>query len=337
MEKIYPYNIDVPVLLIFFNRPGCFEKVFEQVKKARPSKLFLYQDGAREGNERDLIGIEKCRKIASDVDWECDVKTLYQERNYGCDPSEYIAQKWAFSHVDKCIILEDDDVPSQSFFPFCKELLDKYADDQRINMICGMNNLETFESPYSYLFTQTGSIWGWATWKRVVDEWEPNYDVLEDEYNLRKLKDCLAERGLFTESRLNVWKTNKASGVEHYETINGLNQYLHNRLNIVPTKNMIINIGNTPEGSTHSAADLSLLPRGLRKIYTMKSYEIDFPLVHPKYVIDDVEYQKALFRLMGTGHPWVNVYRKIEKSILILKKQGVKELSRKIDKKLRRK
>ena len=327
-------KIDIAVLLIFFNRPGCFSKVFEQVKKARPSKLFLYQDGAREGNEKDVIGVAKCREIALDIDWECEVHTKFQEKNYGCDPSGYISRKWAFEYVEKCIILEDDCVPSQSFFPFCKELLDQYADDQRINMICGMNNLESWESPYSYLFTETGSIWGWATWKRIVDEWEPNYDLLTDDINRNKLSKYFDSQRFNFKGKWRTWDEEKASGVEHFETINGINQYVNHRLNIVPTKNMILNIGNTPEGSTHSAADLSLLPKGLRRIYTMKTFDIEFPLKHPKYVINDVEYQKALFRLMGNGHPMVKFYRYIEKSFLIIKKQGFSELSSKFKRKL---
>lgn len=327
------YKIDIPVLLIFFNRPGCFEKVFEQVKKARPSKLFLYQDGARTGNEKDAIGVKKCREIAEQIDWECDVHRLYQEKNFGCDPSEYIAQKWAFSHVDRCIILEDDDVPSQSFFPFCKELLEKYKNDQRINMICGMNNLESVDSPYSYLFSMTGSIWGWATWKRVVDEWEGDYAFLTPGYDRDKLFDSLEMHGLCPDQRIAVWQSNKDSGVEHYETILGVGQYVGNRLNIVPTKNMIINIGNTPEGSTHSASGIEEIPHGLRRIYTMKSYEIEFPLKHPKYIIEDVDFQKKMNRLMGTGHPMVQLYRKFERSFLIMKYEGVNALLKKISKK----
>lgn len=328
-----PYRIDVPVLLIFFNRPGCFSKVFEQVKKARPSQLFLYQDGAREGNEKDTEGVAKCREIALDIDWDCDVHTKFQERNYGCDPSEYIAQKWAFEHVDRCIILEDDDVPSQSFFPFCKELLERYKDDQRINMICGMNNLETWDTPYSYLFTETGSIWGWATWKRVVDEWEPNYDILDDEYNLELLHRYFDAQNANFDKRIKVWQANRKSGVEHYETILGVNQYLENRLNIVPSKNLIINVGNSPEGSTHSMSSLELIPKGLRRIYTMNTYELDGPLSHPKYVINDVEFQKKLFRLMGNGHPWIQFCRRIEKTFLILRHEGIGALVKKIRKK----
>ena len=132
-----PALVDVPVLILFFNRPQQLSQVFEQVKKARPSRLFLYQDGAR--NEHDLPGIKACREIVSQIDWECEVERFYQEKNFGCDPSEYISQKWAFSKVDKCIVLEDDDVPSVSFFRFCKEMLDKYEHDTRISMIAGFN------------------------------------------------------------------------------------------------------------------------------------------------------------------------------------------------------
>ena len=133
-------KIDVAVLILFFNRPEPFEKVFRAVKEARPSRLFLYQDGPR--GAKDMPGIEACRRIAEDIDWECDVKHLYQERNYGCDPSEYISQKWAFSMADKCIVLEDDDVPTQSFFPFCKEMLDRYEHDERVWMVAGFNSDE---------------------------------------------------------------------------------------------------------------------------------------------------------------------------------------------------
>ena len=100
-----PAKIDIAVLILFFNRPKQLQGVFDEVRKARPSRLFLYQDGPR--GERDMAGIEACRRIVDDIDWECDIHRMYQEQNYGCDPSEYISQKWAFSMADKCIVLED--------------------------------------------------------------------------------------------------------------------------------------------------------------------------------------------------------------------------------------
>lgn len=327
---MYSSKIDVPVLLIFFNRPGCFEQVFEQVKKARPNKLFLYQDGARGGNEKDKIGIAKCRAIAEDIDWECEVHRLYQEKNVGCDPSGYNARKWVFEYVDRCIVLEDDCVPSQSFFPFCKELLEKYKDDQRIEMICGMNNLEYFDSPYSYIFSITGSVCGVATWKRVLDMADESYSFLEPGYNLEKLTDTLEIRGINTRSKLDTWYFDKCSGVVHHEAVLGAGQLLNHRLNIVTTVNMIHNIGNTPEGGTHSTSGVETIPKGLRRIFTMEAHDIDFPIKHPQYVIEDIQFQRQLDRVMGNGHPMVQLFRKIEKTFLIFRHEGIRAAVQKV-------
>ena len=147
-----PALVDVSVLVLFFNRPTPLAQVFAQIQKARPARLFLYQDGAR--NEQDIPLMEACREIVSHIDWECEVHRLYQERNFGCDPSEYISQKWAFSQTDKCIVLEDDDVPALSFFQFCKEMLDKYENDPRVWMISGFNHEEVSDVPYDYFFTR---------------------------------------------------------------------------------------------------------------------------------------------------------------------------------------
>ena len=140
MNNLYPNKIDVSVLLIFFCRVEKTKEVFAAIKEARPARLYLYQDGPRETVKSDGEELQKCRQIVSEIDWDCEVHTFYQEKNLGCDPSEYIAQRWFFDNEEMGIILEDDDVPSQSFFPFCKELLDKYRNDKRVNMICGMNN-----------------------------------------------------------------------------------------------------------------------------------------------------------------------------------------------------
>ena len=96
----HPAKTDIAVLMLFFNRPDTFRLVFNEVKKARPSRLFLYQDGPR--GERDMAGIEACRAIVADneIDWECDVRRNYQTKNQGCDPSGYLSHRWAFSLAD---------------------------------------------------------------------------------------------------------------------------------------------------------------------------------------------------------------------------------------------
>ena len=73
MNKSQP-TLDVSVLILFFNRSDVLEKVFAEVRKARPARLFLYQDGPR--GERDLPGIAACREVVSRVDWPCEVHQL---------------------------------------------------------------------------------------------------------------------------------------------------------------------------------------------------------------------------------------------------------------------
>lgn len=323
---------DVSVLLIFFVRDEVFAKTFEAVRKARPRRLLLYQDGPREGRSDDLVGIQKCREIAENIDWECEVHKNYQMKNWGCDPATFYSHKWAFSIVDKCIILEDDCVPSQSFFPYCKELLDKYEFDERINRICGMNNIGVSEDcPYSYFFSNVGSVWGWATWKRVANTWDEGYTFLNDKYHM----DALAlinnhkDYGNFLKTSIR----HSSSGKPHWETIVSFNSLLNSTLNIIPKENMISNIGIT-ENATHALSDIRVVPKELRKIFYMKTYEIVFPLKHPQYIVNNLKYVNLLSKQFGKNNQFSKIQRIFETVFLRLKyvdfKTNIKSLMKKI-------
>jgi len=311
-----PYLIDVPVLLIFMARPEQFAQVFEQVKIARPSKLFLYQDGPRDGMPDDIENIAKCRKIAENIDWECEVYKFYQEKNVGCDPSEYIAQKWMFDHVDRGIILEDDDVPSQSFFPFCEEMLARYYNDIRISFIAGMNHLGIYnnDNESSYFFTSSGAIWGWATWKRTINLWDEKLEFLSDNHVLKLLKNIMG--GNFFNNKIKIWRKHKQSGTYYYESILGSSKLLNSQLSIIPRKNLISNIGISAN-STHAVDSLKKIPKKVRRIFYMKRYEIDFPLQHPKYVVNDLYYEKKVHHILGITHP---IIRYINKAVVLPKR-----------------
>lgn len=329
MSEKKEWLVDVPVLCIFFKRDDCFSKSFEAVRKARPSKLLLWQDGPR--NEKDMEGIEKCRKIAENIDWDCEVYRCYNEKNYGCDPSTFYSHKWAFSLVDKCIILEDDAVPSQSFFRFCKELLDRYENDTRVNKICGMNQVKGFECPNSYFFANTGSL-GWATWKRVADTWEENYEFLEDEYNINALMALRNKK-----NHKDYHKTcleHKAHGVPHWETVESYARFLNNQIVIVPSVNLVKNVG-LGEDSTHSNLSLNSIPKEMRDAFYSDAQEMEFPLKHPKYIYENVLYKEELFKLTGIGHPFITYRNKIKSIILRIKNGDIKGIIKGIKRKLK--
>lgn len=305
----YSAKIDVAVLIIFFARPDTLQKVFDSVKEARPTTLLLWQDGPRKNRSDDIENIQRCRAIVENIDWECTVYRNYHTENMGCDPSTFLAQKWAFSIVDKCIIMEDDRVPVQSFYRYCKELLDRYENDERINHICGTNLLEYNEDCDSdYFFAQAGST-TWASWRRVANEWDEVYSYLSKPYPMQCLKNSIP-KALYDI----IYKhavAHKKEGKQYWETILGMGCLLHNRLAIIPQKNMIVDLGLT-ENSTHAVSNPNLLPKFTRKMFFMKAYEISFPLHHPEYIIKDNVYYNKILSNSGIGNPIKQLVYKID-------------------------
>ena len=311
------WKVDVPVLLIFFTRSDTFEKVFEAVREARPSTLLLWQDGPRENRPDDIEKINKCRKIAENIDWDCTVYRMYNEKNIGCDPSIFYAYNWAFTHVDKCIFLEDDQVPCQSYFQFCKELLDRYENDTRISHICGYNYTEIApDCDADYLFATSGS-GAWATWKRVVDMWDGEYKFLDDKFATENVKK---QYGALADTSLSCAERHRKTGKEFWESIVGCNCLYNNMLSIIPKKNLVSNMGLTQD-SVHSNTSKKYLSKVTGNLFEMNTYELKFPIKHPDYVIENKAYRKRVNIIMGTGHPLRVKWRSL---VYILKKFFIK-------------
>ena len=327
-----PSNIDVPVFLIFFNRPDSFEKVFEAVKLARPSKLFLACDGAREGNESDVVNSDLCKAIAESIDWECEVYKNYSQVNLGCGMRMYTGIKWAFEHVDHLIVLEDDCVPHIDFFKFCYELLNKYRDDSRINMISGMNHLKVYDrTPNDYFFAG-GCCWGWATWKRVWDRMDYEMSFMADEYSMscvEKLYPYYKKAKKIGEQRLEMLNAGKKLSAWTYQA--GMNSALQNQMSIVPKKNLITNIGLTAD-SMHAVDNIKKLNKKTRQYFNMETYSLEFPLKHPQYVVEDRIYYELVKKKFKT-----NIFDKLDYYRRVIIYNDFSTLINKVKKKFRRK
>lgn len=305
-------SLDLSVLLIFFTRQDTLREVFARIREARPARLFLYQDGPREGRADDRENILACREIVSHVDWDCEVHTLYQEQNYGADESGYLADTWAFSQTDKCLVLEDDVVPELSYFAFCKEMLDRYEHDERVMLISAQNIEEQTEDAESdYFFSYTTFTWGWASWARVVQQWDPNYSWLKDAHRVEAFERHVQEHHLLSKWPALIRQRAQESK-RYFETILMSTQFLGGGLSIVPKRNAIVNIG-FGGGSTHYDDALHLMARGDRNLFTMKSYPVDMAqLRHPQEVVNFEPYRERVYRIRAWNHPWVRVFRTLE-------------------------
>lgn len=312
------FKVDVPVALIFFNRPDTFEKVFDCVRRTKPSKLFLIQDGVRSNKPNDKHNIDKCREICSHIDWECEVYKDFSEVNLGCGRRIFSGLTNAFKIVDRLVIVEDDIAFNDSFLPFCAELLEKYKDDQRINQISGMNHFGVYEDcSHDYFFSRGGAIWGWATWKRVWDNLKWELPEADDEYIYQTLKrnGYYNNYGTYIANKSrhirNIIKSGSSPSFWSFHFL--YYSYLQNRINIVPKYNLISNIGLTGD-TTHAVDSLKKLPRNTRKQFFARMYDLTFPLNHPDYVLDDRHYKRIQTDLMSP-HGLKGLYYKAEYAI----------------------
>ena len=301
---------DVPVLLIFFTRPDTFKKVFEKVKEARPSKLFLACDGPRENRPGDIEKINECKKIAEDIDWECEVHTDYSEKNLGCGIRPQSAISWALGIVDRIVILEDDCVPDVSFFGYMAELLEKYKDDERIGMVCGLNLFQNWDcGQYSYFFSRSASIWGWGTWRRVWKDYDFKIAAIKDSYTKDLLQNAIRGNKRIQLNKIHAFENANAI-IERENTIHywdfqfGFLMAAQSYLSIVPATNLIANIG-VGEGATHSEREnRTKWKKG--KVNFIPQKAVELPLQHPPLVIEDVKYAVAVDQLFS----YPNFFRK---------------------------
>ena len=278
-----------PVLFIIFNRLDTTKQIFEQIKKAKPPKLYIACDGPRENKPEEAEKVKKVREyVLNNIDWDCEVKTLFREKNLGCRINVSSAITWFFENEKQGIVLEDDTLPVDSFFQYCEVLLEKYRNDERVGIISGFNAVsDKVKCNYSYFFSVYNPCWGWATWR---DRWE-KYDVKMRDYPLWLKSGGL--NNLFNDWIVrNYW----------YEIFNlfylGINNtswdaqltytcFKNNWLTVVPVKNQILNIGFNYPDAVHCKG------KEPKYIKNSKPQDLEFPLKHPMKVesFKDFDYQ----------------------------------------------
>jgi hypothetical protein len=270
-----------PVALFIFNRPDCAERVFQAIADAKPEKLFLIADGPRPNREGENEKCAATRAAVQRIDWDCEILTDFAEVNLGCTRRLTSGLDWVFEQSDRAIILEDDCLPDPTFFPFCDELLERYADDERVMMIGGVNFLSEWKTPgQSYSFSYFGGTWGWASWRRAWRLNDPEMKLWPMVLETRALEN------MFPNPRhMAYWKSvfqnlydEAVKGTWDYQWL--LSCWMNSGYRLFPEVNLISNIGYR-EDATHTFGDSPFA--------NMPTKPIAFPLQHPSMMIRSVE------------------------------------------------
>jgi hypothetical protein len=236
-------QLQTPVLLLIFNRPDFTQKTFDEIKKAQPKQLFVAADGQRKNNTLDAEQCPKTRAIIEQIDWPCDVKTLFRNKNLGCGKAVSSAIDWFFEQVEAGIILEDDCLPNTDFFYFCQEMLARYKNDTRIFHVNGCNfQKEQPLKDYSYCFYNFPHIWGWATWKRAWQHYDFEMKSFKNFERNKIIKDLFHEEP-FQDHWFYFFKSMHEKKYNTWDFQWVYTVFMQNGLCVSPEKNLITNLG----------------------------------------------------------------------------------------------
>ena len=312
-------QVEAPVLLIMFNRFDETKMVFDKIRQARVKKLYLACDGPRDGNEKDVEEQQRLKTIPDLVDWDCEVHTLFREKNMGCGRGVSSAISWAFENEDRLIILEDDCVPSMPWFSFCNHCLEKYKNDTRVWTINGRSqhlNHPCFHG-YDYTFSIYTHSAGWATWKRVWDGFDIKIPYMEQfmrEGGFRNITGSLLEQKTLENLFVKPFRKNPNLCLSSWATPFDFYMLSHGGLAITPRENLIKVYGMV---GTHSNAS------GGSYVYSIPASETFTFDKEPLFIIPNAEFnevhlKKHYLRMKRDRYKPANIIRKL-KQILGIK------------------
>ena len=292
-----------PILLIRFNRPDFMANQIASIKPLRPRRLYVAVDGPRANRTGESECCRQVRECVKLVDWPCEVKTLFRENNIGCKYGVSTAISWFFKNEEYGIILEDDIKVTGDFLRFASEMLERYKHDTRIGAINGFNffNLQSDKS-VSYHFSAHMDVWGWASWRRVWDQYDVEVAGHEEEY-MKAIDNSAA-----TPYMRNVYRkflVDVNNGLSTWDVQLSLLFLSKHMLSIVPRERLVTNAGIADERATHTGGYVYWNDEWT-KIGT-----IDFPIAHPEKVSCDEKADYIRERMEGAilprGLTWLGV------------------------------
>jgi hypothetical protein len=266
-----------PVAVLIFNRPEATARVLEAVRRARPPMLMVVADGPRADRSGESAQCAAARAVVDKIDWGCEVRKHYSDINLGCKRRVGSGLGWVFQNSPEAIILEDDCLPHETFFPYCEALLERYREDERV-MHIGGNNFGIDErefGPLSYGFSSFPQVWGWATWRRAWQHFDLTMSAWPSFRDNRGLGELPMRRSL-RGRQIRRWEDAYSNRVDTWDFQWHFAVMSRNGLATVPRRNLVSNMGFAPDAThtrdmTSDKADVPL-------------HALEFPLAHPAFV-----------------------------------------------------
>jgi len=237
-----------PIILFTYNRPLPTKKTVEALQKnvgADQSDLFIFSDAAKK--EEDISNVKQVREYLHTIGVFRSVTIIERESNYGLSNNIIDGVTQVVAKYKKAIVIEDDLLTSSHFLQFMNEGLEKYEHSYEVISIHGY--CLPIEYPKDVFFLKGADCWGWATWERGWQLFDPDGMHLmkqlreQNSFYEFDLEGCYDYSGMLqkqVEGEINSW------AIRWYASA-----FIHNKLTLYPGRSLVANIG-TDRSGTHA-------------------------------------------------------------------------------------
>lgn len=236
-----------PIALFVYNRPEHTRRTLKFLQAnylAEESRLYIFADAPKCSDEEEHV--EQVKVIIESAEGFKNIKITYQKENLGLAKSIINGVTELINTYGKVIVFEDDLLSSPYTLEFLNEGLDKYQNEEKLMHISAyMYPLaKADELPETFIYRAVHS-WGWATWKRAWDYFNPNIDDLISQFDTQKINEFSID------GKMNFWKQmkdfkagkNNSWAIRWYASV-----FLKGGLSLNPSKSLIHNIGHDGSG-----------------------------------------------------------------------------------------
>ena len=246
-------NILAPIVVFTYNRPEHTLRTFNALLKnplANESDIIIYSDSAKTANHKKAV--DEVRSLLPEITGFRSKKVIHRDKNFGLAESIIQGVTEVLKESEKVIVLEDDMVVSPYFLEYMNEALEQFVEDDRVISVHGYVYPVDFELPEAF-FIQGADCWGWATWRRGWEIFNPNGQYLLDELVRRHLIQKFDYNGAYPFSNMlqdQIKGANDSWAIRWHASA-----FLAGKLTLYPGRSLVHNSGNDGSGTHCGASD----------------------------------------------------------------------------------
>ncbi|WP_313190800.1 sugar transferase [Sphingobacterium sp.] len=242
-----------PIALFVYNRPVHTRKTLSALEAnslAEQSDIYIFSDGAK--TAQDIEAVNQVRSIIREP-WKFKhIYIIERSQNKGLANSIIEGVTQVVQKHGRIIVLEDDLETSSFALQYFNDALNHYQDQEKVMEISGyMYPVEKPKKlPQSFFFRVANS-WGWATWDRAWQHFNPDIEELTKDFTRKKRK------AFSVDNSENFWKQVKqfkAGKINSWAIRWYLSVFNKGGLVLYPRFSFIQNTGTDGSG-THSDVD----------------------------------------------------------------------------------